>query len=52
MPWRTDIERYRARRTLSEVKRKLEEALRLSRLQTNNSGTERHDGTTLTHRHR
>jgi hypothetical protein len=30
MPWRTDIERYRVRRTLSEVKRKLEEALDLS----------------------
>jgi hypothetical protein len=28
---RTDIELYRVRRTLSEVKRKLEEALRLSR---------------------
>jgi TfoX/Sxy family transcriptional regulator of competence genes len=28
---RTDIELYRVRRTLSQVKRKLEEALRLSR---------------------
>jgi hypothetical protein len=30
MKWKTDIERYRIRRTLSEVKQKLEEALRLS----------------------
>jgi hypothetical protein len=28
----TDIERHRARRTLSEVKQKFEEALRLSQL--------------------
>jgi hypothetical protein len=30
MKWKTDIERYRFRRTLAEVKLKLEEALRLS----------------------
>jgi hypothetical protein len=30
MRWTTDIERHRIRRTLSEVKLKLEEALRLS----------------------
>jgi len=30
MRWKTDMERYRIRRTLSEVKQKLEEALRLS----------------------
>ena len=53
MPWRTDIERHRVRRTLSEVKRKLEEALRLSRSQPNNSATESNDAnTTVTHRHR
>ena len=34
MKWKTDIERYRIRRTLAEVKRKLEEALRLSVLRT------------------
>jgi len=52
MPWRTDLERYRVRRTLSEVKRKLEEALRLSRLQ-NGTGAESHNGSkTVTNRHR
>ena len=30
MKWKSDIERYRFRRTLAEVKLKLEEALRLS----------------------
>jgi hypothetical protein len=53
MPWRTDIERHRVRRTLSEVKRKLEEALRLSRLQNNSPDSERDNGNSaLTHRHR
>jgi hypothetical protein len=48
MPWRTDIERRRVRRTISEVKKKLEEALRLSRLQ-----SERENGQPpLTNRHR
>jgi hypothetical protein len=51
--WRTDIDRYRARRTLSEVKRKLEEALRLS---TGNGGARSPkdgvNGKTATHRHR
>ena len=31
MRWKTDIERHRIRRTLAEVRNKLEEALRLSR---------------------
>ena len=31
MKWKTDIERYRFRRTLAEVKLKLEEALRYER---------------------
>jgi hypothetical protein len=53
MPWRTDIERYRVRRTLSEVKRKLEEALRLSRALTGTITTERDNGSkTATNRHR
>jgi hypothetical protein len=58
MPWRTDIERHRVRRTLSEVKRKLEEALQLSK---RNGGSaspangvhgEINGEQTLTHRHR
>jgi hypothetical protein len=48
MRWQTDIELYRARRTLSEVKRILEEALRLSRDQ-NERNDER---TTAAYRHR
>ena len=48
MPWKTDLERHRVRRTLSLVKRKLEEALRLSL-----SRNEREHGeSTATHRHR
>ncbi|HTX59979.1 MAG TPA: hypothetical protein VMH02_09915 [Verrucomicrobiae bacterium] len=31
MKWKTDIERYRIRRTLAEVRGKLEEALTLSK---------------------
>jgi hypothetical protein len=52
MPWRTDIERYRVRRTLSEVKRKLEEALRLSRLQSGSNAESDNGSKTVTHRHR
>ena len=52
MPWRTDIERYRVRRTLSEVKRKLEEALRLSRAQNGTVMETHHGATALTNRHR
>ena len=48
MPWKTDIERHRVRRTLSLVKRKLEEALRLS-LSRNES---EHVEPTASHRHR
>jgi hypothetical protein len=44
----TDLERHRVRRTLSEVRRKLEEALRLSR-----SLNERnHEQPTTSNRHR
>ncbi|MBV8373991.1 MAG: hypothetical protein JO302_00640 [Candidatus Eremiobacteraeota bacterium] len=53
MPWKTDIERFRLRRTLFEVKRKLEEALRLSRRHSPPSGSEPKDAeSTVTHRHR
>jgi hypothetical protein len=53
MPWTTDIERFRVRRTLSEVKRKLEEALRLSRQHADPLRTEgEHVHPTLTHRRR
>jgi hypothetical protein len=48
MPWRTDIERYRLRRTLTEVKQKLEEALRLSQLRNERD----HAQPTVTNRHR
>ena len=43
-----DMERHRARRTLSEVKNKLEEALRLS--QTRNKGTYGQQSTPSDHR--
>ena len=46
--WQTEIQFYRVRRTLSEVKSKLEEALRLSRLQS----TKEYGRPTLSHRHR
>jgi hypothetical protein len=48
MHWQTDIQLYRVRRTLSEVKRKLEEALRLSRRE----GDDKYARPTATHRHR
>ena len=48
MRFSTEIERYRARRTLSEVRRKLQEALRLSRLLHERD----HEQTTATHRYR
>lgn len=48
MKWKTDIERHRVRRTLSLVKRKLEEALRLS--QSRNESD--HGKPTATNRHR
>jgi hypothetical protein len=48
MKWKTDIERHRVRRTLSLVKRKLEEALRLSRLRNESE----HGQSTAAHRHR
>jgi hypothetical protein len=44
----TDLERYRARRTLSEVKQKLEEALRLSQLRNKRN----HEQATAANRHR
>jgi hypothetical protein len=42
MRWTTDIERHRIRRTLAEVRKKLEEALRLSR----EAGTRKHGEST------
>lgn len=45
---RNEIDRHRVRRTLAEVKRKLEEALRLSE-QLQRKGTH---GKTTAHRHR
>ena len=44
----SDLELYRVRRTLSEVKQKLEEALRLSLLRNENN----HDQATPANRHR
>jgi hypothetical protein len=44
----TEIQFYRMRRTLSQVKRKFEEALRLSRLQSDKE----YARPTLPHRHR
>jgi hypothetical protein len=53
MPWKTDIERFRLRRTLFEVKRKLEEALRLSRRHPAPSGGKPENGeSTASNRHR
>jgi hypothetical protein len=53
MPWKTDIELFRLRRTLFEVKRKLEEALRLSRRHAPSSGGASKDAeSTVTNRHR
>jgi hypothetical protein len=53
MPWKTDIERFRLRRTLFEVKRKLEEALRLSRRHRPPSGGKPEDAeSTAASRHR
>ena len=48
MPWKTDLERHRVRRTLSLVKRKLEEALRLSQLRNESDHAEQ----TSSNRHR
>ena len=55
MQIKTDIERYRVRRTLSEVTRKLEEALRLSQQikgEVPPDQTEKQNAETATHRHR
>jgi hypothetical protein len=52
MPWKTDIERFRFRRTLFEVKRKLEEALRLSRRHSASGGEPKDAESTVTNRHR
>jgi hypothetical protein len=46
--WQTEIQFYRVRRTLSEVKSKLEEALRLSRHQSDKE----YARPTASHRHR
>jgi hypothetical protein len=48
MRWKTDIERHRMRRTLAEVKLKLEEALRLSVRRREGE----HGGQTVTYRRR
>jgi len=55
MQIKTDIERYRVRRTLSEVTRKLEEALRLSRQikgEVPPDQTEKQNAETASNRHR
>lgn len=44
----TELERHRVRRTLAEVRRKLEEALRLSRLRHERN----HEEATAANRHR
>ncbi len=52
MQWKSDIERHRVRRTLSLVKGKLEEALRLSRSRNPSSDESSNGQPTASHRHR